>query len=166
MDNKEHKNNDIEIAPQQIAGEKYRLSGFTIQQRGELVQVFANFCNIDEDPDNLAKTKYSAFFKDEAAIIRPSLSTKTIFEYIAGNEDEPIYSPRPRLSLANMKGVPVLDDLNKVQIYALLQLMRAAREEYIKDIKKTPVVAEISLRQFESKEPAAYLNLQRPAPGI
>ena len=74
-----------------IKGQKYQLAGFDIEQRGSLVNVFAKFCGVGQDPANLPETTPCKMFANsivqDMPVIYPRLSGRDIVDTLIGPDD-------------------------------------------------------------------------------
>jgi len=121
-----------------FTGKKYKLAGFDICQKGTLVDVFAKFCGIEQDPLNLPETYSSKLFKDsepaEMRCIYPSISPEEIVDVLVGNRDT-------ALSVVHSLRLPggkedLLADLGPENLALLLVEMGKAKRNYMQEIKE------------------------------
>lgn len=75
----------------EIKGNTYKLAGFDIYQKGTLVNIFAKFCGVNEDPANLPQTRIGKLFANsepmETPVLYPSLSAEQIVDTLVGPKD-------------------------------------------------------------------------------
>ncbi len=115
-----------------IKGKTYKLAGFDIYQKGTLVDIFAKFCGINEDPANLPKTRASKLFANsqpmEAPVLYPSLSAEQIVDTLIGPRDlaerrDPLhFGPSP---------ADLLRDLGEDQFAKVLVEMGKAKKAFL-----------------------------------
>ncbi len=132
----------------EIAGEKYKLAGIGVYQKGTLVDVFAKFCRTDENieqiiadenkaqkPRGNAKAKpgtVGALLANLPPLPRmaslPSLSVQDIVEAVAGKSDLQ-RSEMSRLRLTDTEGV--IKDLGPEKLAQVLVEMGEARKQVL-----------------------------------
>lgn len=128
----------------EIAGEKYRLAGIGVAQKGTLVDVFAKFCGVNEDLAAIraedAKPKVREVYPEGSAasilnsltpipreFTLPTLSTEEILAVIVGKRD---ISARPReLQLVDNSGV--IKDLGPEKLAEVLVEMGRVRKQVL-----------------------------------
>lgn len=127
----------------EFSGKKYKLAGFDIVQKGTLVDVFARFCDLDQDPANLPKTRSMTLFRGsepaEVPCIYPRISADQIAGVILGSRDIAQRSDQVRLPTSPED---ILADLGPEKLALLIPQMARVRNDYIRNEQNTfmPVV--------------------------
>ena len=136
----------------EIAGEKYKLAGFDVYQKGTLVDVFAKFCGVNETIEQIlaedaapevkkpstAKPGTGAALLESLprmprAMTLPSLSVNDIVEAVAGRRD---LADRPdHLQLTDKRGV--IQDLGPEKLAQVLVEMGEARRRVLEEGQST-----------------------------
>lgn len=116
-----------------IKGQKYQLAGFNITQRGSLVQVFAKFCGVGQDPAQLPGTKpfliSSQTPPQQVPVIYPSLSAQDIVNALVGSDD---ITPAPGHDIRLPGGAEdLLDDLGPDQFARVLVEIGKAKTAWL-----------------------------------
>lgn len=126
----------------EFSGKTLKLAGFDIHQKGTLVDVFARFCGLDQDPANLPQTRVMKLFADsvpaEMPCIYPVISAEEIAAVLVGPRDLAQANDSVRLP-----GGPgdVLADLGAEKLALLLPEMAKAKREYLENGIRTFVPA-------------------------
>jgi len=153
----------------EIAGEKYRLAGIGVAQKGTLVDVFAKFCGINEDLAAIraedAKPKEPKVYPEgsAAAILNsltpipkehtlPSLSTQDIVEAIVGRR-ETARSEHMRLHLSDTPGV--IKDLGPEKLAEVLVEMGKVRKQVLEEGFYTVVENPLPVKEAAPEVPMA-----------
>jgi hypothetical protein len=140
-----------------IKGEKYKLAGIGIHEKGALVRVFAEFCGIDEDVQAIMSERLKDERKQDLAetasetaselerltsagsilaglkplpryATMPTLSVEEITEAVVGRESLQA-SSHERLSLTDKKGV--IADLGPEKLAQILVEMGRTRRQFL-----------------------------------
>lgn len=132
----------------EFSGKTLKLAGFDIHQKGTLVDVFARFCGLDQDPANLPQTRVMKLFADsapaEVPCIYPVISAEQIAEALVGPRD----IAQGASGHFRLPGGPedVLADLGAEKLALLLPEMAKAKRDYLENgirtfVPATPVKA-------------------------
>lgn len=120
-------------------GTKYKLAGYNIVQKGTLVDVFAKFCGVDQDPLDLPETEMRKMFANgeptEMPCIYPTISPEQILEALIGKRD----TAPDGLSHLRLPGGPedLIADLGPEKLALLLVEMGHTKQEYLQSERRT-----------------------------
>ncbi len=137
----------------EIAGEKYKLAGFDVYQKGTLIDVFAKFCGVNETMEQIladdaapkkpkaskAKPGTLGAILDKMprmprAMSLPSLSVQDIVDAVAGRR-ELAGNGRDRLHITDAPGV--IKDLGPEKLAQVLVEMGEARRLVLEEGQST-----------------------------
>lgn len=121
-------------------GEKFQLAGFNIRTKGTLVDVFAEFCGINDTPTygSYVDKIMIADMKEEKAqtsgllprIGGPSISADEIVELLVGKSDlVPSHMDQFRLPIPSKEDL--LEDIGPEKLALLLVEMGKAKKTYL-----------------------------------
>lgn len=113
-----------------IKGRKYQLAGFNIAQKGTLVNVFAKFCGVDEDPANLPERKPLHFANTtmDMGAIYPVLSPEEITKALIGPSD---LAAREDIYRLPGHADEIVSDLGHEKMAQVLVEMGRAKRDYL-----------------------------------